>query len=179
MTILPKLNTVGLLLAAAACCAWHGADCAELPKRKPGQWQITLTSDDTAIPPRVEDICLDESTDALMYKFALGASEKMCTKNEWKDLGGGRFSVDVTCNMGTTRMTSHGETVFTGSTAYREDVKTHYEPPLHGRSDATSLHEARWTGACAADMKPGDIVMRPTARTPNGMRFNVNEMLKR
>jgi len=81
--------------------------------------------------------------------------------------------------MGATRMTIHGETVFTGTTAYREDVKTHYEPPLRGRSDAASVHEARWTGACAADMKPGDIVMRPTAQMPNGMRVNVNEMLKR
>jgi hypothetical protein len=175
----PNLNRIIASVVVCACCAWQFADGAELPKRKPGQWQITMTSDNSKVPPGIEDVCLDEATDALLYKFAIGVSQQLCSKYDWKNLGGGKASVDATCNFGTMRMTIRGDIAFTGNTAYREDIKTHFEPPLHGRSDVTSVHDAKWTGACAADMKPGDIVSRPSPTMPMSVRMNLNEMMKR
>jgi hypothetical protein len=178
MNFLPNPNRLIASVVVCSCCGWPCADGADLPKRKPGQWEITATSDNPKIPPRIEDVCLDEATDALLYKFALGASQQMCSTFDWKSLGGGKASVDATCKLGTTQMTIHGEVSFTGNTAYREDIRTHFEPPLHGRSDSVSVHDAKWTGACGADMKPGDIVSRPSPMMPTSVRMNLNEMMK-
>jgi hypothetical protein len=171
-------NRILACAVICVCCAWQCATGAELPKRKAGQWQITITSDNPKIPPRVEEVCLDEATEALLDKFALGASQQMCGKFEWKNLGAGKASVDATCALGSTHMTIRGDIAFSGNTAYREEIKTHYEPPLRGRSDSTSVHEAKWTGSCAADMKPGDVVSRPSPMLPTGLRINLNDMLK-
>jgi hypothetical protein len=165
-------------IAVCAWCTWQCAPAADLPKRKAGQWQITSTSDNPKLAPRTEDVCLDEATDALLYKFALGASQQMCSKYDWKNLGGGKASVDATCKLGATQMTIRGDITFTGNSAYREEIKTHFEPPLHGRSDSVSVNDAKWTGACAADMKPGDIVSRPSPAMPMSVRMNLNEMMK-
>ena len=178
MNPVPHLNRLIASVAVCACCASQCADAADLPKRKAGQWQITSTSDNPKVPPRIEDVCLDEATDALLYKFALGASQQMCSKYDWKNLGGGKVSVDATCKLGAMQMTIRGDITFTGNTAYREEIKTYFEPPLRGRSDAASIHEAKWTGACATDMKPGDIVSRPSPTMPMSVRMNLNEMMK-
>jgi len=153
-------------------------DAADFPQRKPGQWQVTMSSDKPDAPPRITDLCTDAATDAALYKFALGASSSMCSKNEIKGVGGGLYTVDAVCALGKTQLTLHGETTFAGNTAYREEIKTHYDPPLRGRSDTLTVREAKWTGACAADMRPGDIVERPSPALPIGMRLNVNDMAK-
>ena len=49
--------------------------------------------------------------------------------------------------MSTTQMNIHGDTVFAGNTAYREDIRTHFERPLFGRSDSVSVNDAKWTVA--------------------------------
>jgi hypothetical protein len=166
-------------LALVACCAstlTHATDV--LPKRKPGQWEITITTDNPKIPQRVELVCLDEATDALLDEFGLGASRKMCDKFEWKHTAGGTVDIDATCKLGPTQMALRGQVVFSGNTAYRETVRTHYDPPLRGKSDAESVTDGKWTGACSSDMKPGDVVIRPSPTMPTGMRINLNEMLK-
>ena len=57
------------------------------------------------------------------------------------------------------------------NSAYRMESKSSYNPPLMGRSEGTSVVEARWVGPCKADQKPGDMVM------PNGMKMNVIDMM--
>lgn len=162
-------------------CAFGSTQCAiglEMPKRKPGQWQITMTSDDPKIPPRIEDVCLDEGTEALLDRAALGASREICSTFDWKNLGGGKASVDALCDIGMNKVTIHGDIVFTGNTAYRQEIRTHYDPAPHGRGNTVSVNEGKWTGACAADMKPGDVVTRPSATMPMSLRMNLNQMLK-
>ena len=178
MSACPNPNRIVVLVALGAGCAWQAVHGADLPPRRPGQWQITATSDDPRLPPRIEDVCLDAATDALLYRFALGASQQLCSKYEWKVLAGGKASVDASCKLGATQITIHGEIVFTGNTAYREDIRTRYEPPLRGRSEAVSVHEAKWTGACAANLKPGDIVSRPSPTMPMSVRINLNDVAK-
>jgi hypothetical protein len=178
MTLAPKPQRLALVVTLCACCAAPFAAGVELPKRKPGQWQITRTSDNPKIPARIEDVCLDDATDAKLSAFALGTSQELCGRSDWRSAGSGKYSVDLVCKMGTTQMTIHGDTVYTGNTAYREDIKTHFEPPLFGRSDSVSVNEAKWTGACAPDMRPGDLVVRPTPSNPHGMRMNLTDTYK-
>lgn len=172
------VSSVTAILALAGLCTVPATLAAELPQRKPGQWEITTTSDNPRIAAHVEDVCLDTATDALLSRFALGASQKLCTAIDVKDAGGGAFTVDAACNMTSRRMSVHGEVAYKGNSAYRETVHVRYDPPLAGRSETTSVHEAKWTGACAADMKPGDIVSRPSPTLPTGMRINLNEVMQ-
>jgi hypothetical protein len=39
-----------------------------------------------------------------------------------------------------------------------------------GRKDGLTIIEARWTGPCKADQKPGDMIM------PNGMKINIKQI---
>jgi hypothetical protein len=172
------MNRIAAIVALCTLLSAPWAEGAEAPKRKPGQWQITMTSDNSKIPTRVEDVCLDEATEALLDRFALGASREMCSTFDWKNAGGGKASVDAVCDIGMNKVTIHGDIVFTGNTAYRQEIRTHYDPAPHGRGNTVSVNEGKWTGACAADMKPGDVVTRPSPTMPVSMHMNLNQMLK-
>ena len=172
------MNRGPICITLAAALLSIPALAADYPQRKAGQWQVTMTSDNPRMPQRVEDLCTDAATDAALQKFALGASDQLCSRHELRSAGGGRYTVDAVCTLGKTQLTIHGDTTFTGNTAYREEVKTHYDPPMRGRSDTVTVRDAKWTGPCAGDMRPGDIVEKPSAALPTGMRLNVNDLAK-
>jgi hypothetical protein len=42
---------------------------------------------------------------------------------------------------------------------------------MMGRSDSVMTQDAKWVGACPADLIPGDVVMG------NGMKVNIKQMM--
>jgi len=74
------------------------------------------------------------------------------------------------CKIGDTTATSH--TVFSGEfdRTYHGEIRTKYSPPLMGKGESVTLVDAKWTGPCQSDQKPGDMIM------PNGMKINIHEM---
>lgn len=143
---------------------------SNLPHRKPGLWVQQIAR--PGKPAVTEKICLDEATDAALYKFGIGASNAMCNRMDIR-MHGNEMVVDSVCTVprflghGGNTMTGHGVTHFSGNTAYHTEQATHYDPPLNGKTDDTTSIDARWTGPCEAGQKPGDIVL------PNGMTVNV------
>jgi hypothetical protein len=137
-----------------------------------------MTSGNPKIPPTVEKVCLDAATDQLLYRFAAGASAKLCTRVDMHTLPGGKVVVDTQCKIGNTLASSHGMTTMSGDTAYHTETAIHYEPALLDKADVTSTQDAKWIGACPAGMKPGDIELAPTAMMPVPMKMNLNEMFK-
>jgi|SRR5580698_3562940 hypothetical protein len=90
----------------------------------------------------------------------------------------GRVQIDSVCKLGATTATSHSVINFSGDTAYHEEITQHYDPPLMGKtSESTTTSDARWMGACPADMRPGDIVTKPSPVMPIPMRMNLRDML--
>ena len=61
-----QLTVLSTLLVLAAGLAL----AAELPKRKPGLWEMTLSSPDSKRPPRSARYCIDAATEALLDDFA-------------------------------------------------------------------------------------------------------------
>jgi hypothetical protein len=62
-----------------------------------------------------------------------------------------------------------------GDSAYKIVSDGRFEPPMGGTSQTHSEQEAKWVGACPADMHPGDMVMK----TPQGeSRMNILKALK-
>ena len=168
------LTCASLVLAATVTAAWS----FDFPKRKPGEWQVTISTPGSRLPPRVQSICLDAATDALLYQAGLTADQKLCTDNRWSHSGAGDIVGDLTCRLGKTNTRIHVEITLKDDTAYREDIHTQYDPPLFGKTESEQVQDAKWVGACPADMKAGDIVTKPSPEMPLALHMNIRDMLK-
>ena len=146
-----------------------GARADNPPKRKPGLWEVTLHMASGTMAPQVMKLCIDEATDAALFKYGMNAVQGVCSRNDLRG-SGSVFTMDTECKMGDMKLTSHAVMTFTGDTAYRTDVQSHFDPPMMGRSDSSMTQEAKWIGACPADMQPGDMI------GPNGVKMNLKSM---
>ncbi len=146
------------------------AASAEMPQRKSGLWEIKMSS--PQIPPHTIQQCVDQKSDELVRNQA---QEKMaCAKNEIRREGD-KLVADSVCKVGGSTVTTR--TVFTGrfDSNYKADIKSTFDPPMHGMSESSSTLDARWVGACLAGQKPGDIIM---PGMPPGMPHNLQDMQK-
>ena len=80
---------------------------------------------------------------------------------------GDKLIIDATCKVAKTTATTHA--VITGKfdSAYKIESKSTFDPPLRGEREGTAVLEARWTGACKPNQKPGDVML------PSGAKINV------
>lgn len=156
-----------------AALAFLGAAPAlalDLPPRKPGLWDIRMTVEGRNMPPISSQSCIDAETDKLLGVMGNEFTRGTCSKNEATKVGD-TWVIDAVCKFGPANTTTRS--VVTGSfdSAYQVKVTSVAEGGLApGKSEMTI--EARWSGACAAGQKPGDIVMG------NGMKMNVRDLQK-
>ncbi len=151
--------------AAAMVSIFATAAAADdYPPRKAGLWEITLHN--PAVPDIPRKMCIDAETDQLFRKFSSDVRSKHCAKHEIK-VTGETVSEDTTCTLGGTTVTTNSVTTYTSDSAYQVDIKMHFDPPKLGQSDVASTQDAKWTGDCPADMKPGDIDLG------HGIKFNI------
>ena len=62
---------------------------ADMPKRKPGLWEIKMTTDAArGGGPMVSQHCIDAKTDDLMQQRAQGMGKQECSKNTVRKEGG-------------------------------------------------------------------------------------------
>lgn len=148
---------------------------ADLPKRKPGLWEIKMTTSMGPGGPSVSQHCIDAKTDDLMQQRAQGMDKKACSKNSVRREGDKMIAESV-CKFGETTATT--KVVFSGdySSQYRGDIHSTYSPPMMGTKESRSTLEAKWLGACKAGQKPGDVIM---PGMPGGGKFNMDEMMKK
>lgn len=157
--------TLALALAGGTCLAQNSAD---LPKRKAGLWEIKTGSPEMGgMVPTIQQ-CIDDRSDDLL---AQQATEADCAKSSARRQGE-RLVVEAECTVDGTRATMKGH--FTGDfdRAYRGEMHTTYEPPLHGMRSVTMTYEGRWLGPCKPGQRPGDVFM------PGMGGFNMEEMMK-
>jgi hypothetical protein len=145
----------------------------DAPKRKSGLWEMKISSERMKGARTVQQ-CVDQKTDELMTNEMSGNEKPSCSKNQLRKEGDKLVSESV-CKANGSTATTRG--VFTGGfdSAYKADLKVTYEPPLHGRREASSTIEAKWLGACKPGQKPGDISM---PGMPEGMP-NMEELMKK
>lgn len=157
------------ILAPAAAYALD-----ELPKRKPGLWQIDTKMNAMPAGMGPMEMCIDEKTDNLVQQSAGDASaqcEKMTAKKE-----GDAFVVRSVCKMGGSTTTTEGK--FTGQfdSNYRGEIHVAYDPPVHGMDKSDMVISAKWLGPCKAGQKPGDMTMPGGAGMPKSI--NVEDLTK-
>lgn len=158
-----------LLLGLAAASLAGGALAADTPKRKSGLWEINSQMDGMPSMGAMQQ-CIDQKTDDLMQQQAK-KQKPDCSVMDVKPQGN-KVTMHSVCKFeGTTATT---DAVFVGAfdSAYKGDMKTRYNPPMHGVSEAKMTMEAKWLGPCKPGQKPGDVIM------PNMKGMNMNDMMK-
>ena len=164
------VSLVALIVSAAFGSAIAlGAGLDDLPKRKPGLWEMSTASAENKGAPAMSKVCIDATTDRELMNFGLGVTNQLCSKREIK-VTGGVATINMVCTVGDSQATSHSTITYTGNTAYRAEVRAHFEPPFMGKTDSTTTQQAKWTGACPPDMRPGDLV------TGNGVKINLRDL---
>jgi hypothetical protein len=118
--------------------------------------------------------CVDQKSDDLTKNDKPGMEKMSCSKNEVRKEGD-RIVGHSICKMEGTTVTTR--TVMTGrfDSAYKADIKSTFEPPMHGMRESSSTMEARWLGPCKPGQKHGDISM---PGMPEGMP-NMEELMKK
>lgn len=169
----PRLRLLFILAVPCTVAGIHAADLqsTDLPKRKAGQWEVKIAQPGEA--PQVAKLCLDEASDRALYSLGAKAMKGMCSKTDIA-VQGKTVVADTVCTLPVvgTHVTSHGVTRFEGDTAYHTESTVRYEPALFGKTGGTSTSDGRWIGACAADQRPGDMIM------PGGKKLNILDLAR-
>jgi hypothetical protein len=145
----------------------------DLPARKAGLWDIKMAFENRNIPAQNMQQCIDAATDQLMNSIGGNMRQDMCSKQDVQKVGG-TIVVDSVCKVGQMTSTSHAVISGDFSSAYTVKVSSKTEGasipgmPPGGTSNMTI--EAKWSGPCKPDQKPGDIIMG------NGQKINVRDM---
>ncbi len=157
-----------LVLGLATASFAAGALSAELPKRKPGLWEVTIHMEGSPEMGPMQQ-CIDQNTDDLMQQRAKQGKSDCSVMNA--TAAGNKFTVHSVCKVEGSTATTDG--VFEGAfdSGYKGTMKTRFSPPLHGMSESNVTQEARWLGPCKPGQKPGDVIM-------DMGKVNVNEMMK-
>ncbi|GER20455.1 DUF3617 domain-containing protein [Variovorax boronicumulans] len=156
-------------LAAVACLLAGPALAIDYPARKPGLWEIQTGEGGAATakaPGQTIQQCIDAATDKAMREMGQGMGKDMCSRQDLR-LEGVKLVIDSVCKIGPTTATSRAVMSGDFSSAYRVESKSTYSPPLMGRTEGTSVVDAKWVGPCKPGQKPGDMVMG------NGMKMNM------
>jgi len=170
-----------LALVAISCAVAASAAAQDAPKRKSGLWEISMSS--AQMPaPMVSRQCVDEKTDDFARRPSQGREQ--CSKQSVRREGGSVI-VESVCQVDGSTATSRG--VFGGdfASAYKGEMVTRFNPPMHGMAETKMNFQARLTGPCAPGQKPGDVSVqgmpgggRPGSMNPDEARRMAEELRK-
>ena len=163
-----------LLLIPAGLFAALPATADELPKRKPGLWEVAMAIEGQKIPFSTLQQCTDEETDALMMTNFNGAIGQNCSQPEVRN-SGGTYTIDSTCTFSGATTSTHAVISGDFDKAYTVKVTSKQTggkplPTLGAGGEMNMALEAKWVGPCGPKMKPGDIVM------PGGITVNIRQL---
>lgn len=171
------------LLALAACSKKEEATTGEAataaanapagpiapPKRKPGLWTQTVSSQGST---QTMKLCLDEATEAKLTVWGGQATAEMCPKNTFARTPAG-FTFDSECNLGQAGMVAT-KGVATGDFNSKYVIKATSVTTGSSMAQANGTTEMEmtgtWEGACPAGMKAGDMSL------PGGVTMNINQI---
>jgi uncharacterized protein DUF3617 len=151
----------------AVCClamlSTAPALAGDMPARKAGLWQVDTTVMGHTVSMKQ---CIDAQTDQVMQARFASLPQRNCSKHDVQKAAD-KITIDSVCTIA--GRTTTGHIVITGSfdSAYTLVMTSEVKGVPTPRNVTM---QAKWLGACAADQKPGDMVM------PNGKTVNIIEM---
>jgi len=145
---------------------------AELPTVKAGLWESKMSFDKRDGAGLAIQQCVDASTNQMIQSsfdaIFDAASEMACPKPDVQR-SGDTITMAMTCTRA--GKTTTARSVITGSfdSAYTMTVTSESAGLSGDKFNMTVV--AKWLGPCAADQKPGDMIM------PGGFKMNILEQM--
>jgi hypothetical protein len=136
-------------------------------QRKSGLWEVKRTSTRSEEQTRVYQMCIDQASDNALRQLGGGMRSERCETSKVAREGD-KVVVDAVCKVAkSSTATTHA--VITGKfdSAYKIESKSTFDPPLRGKAEGNAVMDAKWTGPCKPDQRPGDVIL------PNGGKINV------
>ena len=164
------MHSLIILVVLAIGYGVAAAASSDAPQRKSGLWEMKMSGGQMPGGMTMQQ-CVDQKSDDISK---MQEPKSNCTKNVVRREGD-KIVAESVCKMqGTTATT---RTVFTGKfdSAYKAEIRSTYDPPMHGMRESSSMMEAKWLGPCLAGQKAGDMIM---PGMPGGMP-NMEELMKR
>jgi Protein of unknown function (DUF3617) len=161
-----RLMTLCTVALAAAAVGVAGADEPQLPFLKDGFWEshIHQTVNDQQTEHTVR-MCQTADTQRQERAFSASLRQKNQCSYSVKRQSANVYVSENRCQAGALAGTlSQGTMTFRGDTAYHNEVHL-----LQNGNVKTTITDAKYVGACPADMKPGDTIL------DNSARFNISD----
>src|SRR3954449_22980 len=116
----------------------------QMPSRKAGLWEMTMTFEGRGAPPQTMQQCIDAATDKSMQDMSQGMRGQSCSKRETKKVGN-TIVFDSVCSMGTGTTTSHGVVSGDFNSAYTVKINSKREggPPVPNMPAETNMTSSR------------------------------------
>src|SRR5262249_38395395 len=135
-----------------------------------GLWEIKTSFENRNGAGLTVQQCIDASTDQMMQSSAGPLAQAACSRRDVQK-SGDAVTIDSTCMLGGKTAKSHADFKGSFESAYTMTVTSESDALPGGKMTMTMA--AKWLGPCAADQKPGDMIMA------NGLKMNILEMQKR
>ena len=146
-----------VLIFTLICVMAHSALAETLPHRKDGLWETSMSVAQRAASGIKAQQCIDGKTDEAMQHRAMeGDPSLKCERATVKKTSGG-FDTSSVCKTSRGKLTSQMHITGDMQSAYRMEISSHRDPPQGTLTDTKTVVDAKWLGACPADMKPGDM----------------------
>jgi hypothetical protein len=142
---------------------------ADLPQRKSGLWEFNVQNLSHEGVHALK-MCVDQATDNALLQLVEMRPHETC-KKVTLSREGDKQVVDAQCKLGGAGHPAKTHAVITGSfdSQYKIESTSAFKKPIHGKSERDSKIDARWTGPCGPDQKPGDLIYG------NGEKVNIYE----
>ena len=150
------------------------AQALDMPPRKAGLWELKMSMEGLSMAMQTFQHCIDAATDKAMNDVGGGMRAEQCSKQDMQR-SGNSITVNSVCNIGGATTTSRAVVTGDFNSGYTVKMNSKREggPAIPGLPAETIITiEAKWTGPCKADQRPGDVVMA------NGTKMNVIDMRK-
>jgi Protein of unknown function (DUF3617) len=155
-------TTLGLTLLVAA-----PSSAADLPSRKPGLWEVKTTIEGQGRAVTVQQ-CIDAATDQMLQSSTGPFAASACAKREVRKSDAGAI-IDSHCSLNGKAAEAHADIAGSFDSSYSMTVTAE-----GGDLPAVKMTmDGKWLGVCAANQKPGDVVMA------NGVKVNLPDLQKR
>jgi hypothetical protein len=145
------------------------AAAIDMPARKPGLWQLNMSSDSRNMPAQTMKHCIDAATDKLMNSPNASMGREQCSKQDVQRVGS-TIVIDSVCQFANVTNVSHAVVSGDFNSAYTVQVDSKREGGPAAAAGSTKMTiTAKYLGPCEAGQKPGDMMI-------NGMTMNIHTL---
>jgi len=144
------------LISLAAALALPLAAVDNPPPLKEGLWSVTTQTISNPAGTKIEgaySICRNHAYDEKLH--ARTKAMHGCTVVK-ETLEGGKYTLVSHCEVPAMVFDTSAVSTFDGDTSTHTESHTTYKPAMRGVEETVMIMDQKYTGACPADMQPGE-----------------------